>query len=206
MSLTGTGIPPSNQETEINGFIKQTAAALCLTAGIVTLFGCHAYREIVDPCWPERYNAMASGSVREVHNAQAYKGHILNHSIWLGDFDGDKLNPSGIAKLKYIAHREPTALVMKVWLQNADENDPARRDFVNGLRTKAILAYLHTQRNERQPTHYEVEFHNYTQPTHPAHWTEWAVINVEKNIAGGKAQPFIAPTVGGGSGGGGGGK
>ena len=112
------------------------------------------------------------------------------------------LRPSGIAKLKYIAHREPVALVMKVYLQDADDLDPAKRDSVNASRTKAILAYLQTQRSDRQPTHYEVEVHHYAQPTYPAHWTDKALKNVEMNIESGRAQPFIAPAVGGGSSGG----
>src|SRR5438309_1358746 len=99
----------------MKGFIKKTAAALGLMAGLFTFLGCQHYREVVDPCWPERYNSMAAGSVREVHNAQAYKGHTLNQTIWNDDFDGDKLKPSGMTRLKYIAHREPVALIMKVF-------------------------------------------------------------------------------------------
>jgi hypothetical protein len=194
-------ILPSNQETEMKGLIKKAAAALCLTAGLAAFVGCARYRETVDPCWPERYSYQARGSVRDVHNAQAEKGHILNHSLWNSDFTDEKLNPSGAAKLKYIVHREPTALVQKVYLQNADDADGMRRETLNSLRSKAILAYLQTQRSERSPTHFDVEVHNYQQPTYPAEWTGKALMNVETNIKGGKAQPFITPAVNSGSGG-----
>ena len=41
----------------MKGFIPRTV--LGLTLCLSSLAGCSCYREIVDPCWPERYNAMA---------------------------------------------------------------------------------------------------------------------------------------------------
>ena len=40
----------------MKGFIPRTALGLSL--GLMSLAGCAYYREVVDPCWPQRYNAM----------------------------------------------------------------------------------------------------------------------------------------------------
>lgn len=186
----------------MNGFIKQSAAVLCFSAGLFALIGCTHYRNVVDPCWPERYNYEARGSVRQMHNAQADKGHILNQTVWADDFEGDKLRESGKSKLNYIAHREPAAMVMRLYLQNAPIEDPAKRESVNGLRKKAMLAYLDTQKSPNRPTHYEVEVHDYVQPRYLADWSIKSLQNIEKKIQTGQPQIFIAPAVGGGGGGG----
>ncbi len=178
----------------MNGFIKHTAAALCLGAAVLTVAGCRHYREVVDPCWPERYNHVARDSVRDMHNAQADKGHLLDHTVWNGDFEGNELKPSGKAKLRYIANREPIPMVMKVYLQTADSDEPAKRSATNAGRKKAILAYLDTQKSEQRPTLYEVEVHSYVQPTHFSDWTNKALEGVEKNIKAGTPQTFLQPT------------
>lgn len=174
----------------MNGFIKKTAAALFSGAALLTLIGCQHYRDVVDSCWPERYNDLARKSVKHMHNAQSDKGHLLDHTLWTGDFDGNDLKPSGKAKLKYIANREPVAVVMKVWLQNADDEAPAKRANVNADRKMTITAFLDTQKSEGRTSLYEIEVHNYTQPTHPSDWTNKALKNLETNIEGGKAQKF----------------
>ena len=65
----------------MKGFIKQTVAG-CLSASLVSLVGCSCYRDLVDPCWPQRYNMQASASINEMHGAQADKGHILDQTVW----------------------------------------------------------------------------------------------------------------------------
>lgn len=179
----------------MKGFIKQTAAAVCLGASVVALIGCQHYREVVDPCWPERYSQSARESVRDMHNAQADKGHLLDHTLWAADFNGNELKPSGKAKLKYIANREPVAVVMKVYLQNAEsEEDAAKRSATNAARKKAILAHLSSQNWDDRKTIYEVEVHNYAQPTHLSDWTNKALEGVEKNIKAGTPQTFVSPS------------
>ena len=41
----------------MNGFIPRTV--LGLSTSLLLLAGCAAYRDVVDPCWPERYDSMA---------------------------------------------------------------------------------------------------------------------------------------------------
>jgi hypothetical protein len=97
----------------MNGFIPRTALGLGLC--FFGLAGCACYREIVDPCWPQRYNALARQSVNEADNAQAYNGHVLDQTVWNYHFEHDpktgaptdRLNPAGIEHLRYISRRRP---------------------------------------------------------------------------------------------------
>ena len=99
----------------MNGFIKATVAGLCLGTGFTTLVGCDHYRQIVDPCWPERYNAEARLSVRDTFGAQAHNGHVLDQTVWNYQFEvdartgmgTDKLTVAGMEHLKYLARRQP---------------------------------------------------------------------------------------------------
>ena len=186
----------------MKGFIKQTATGICFSAGLFTIMGCYHYREIVDPCWPERYNAIAAHSVRDMQIAQADKGHILNQTLWNEDFDGDKIKPSGIARLKWIAGREPTPVLMKVYLQNADvplDADTAKyireQERANDGRRKAMQAFLSTQTAARNGTVYQIDVHDYVQPSYPANWTQNALDKVELNTKTGILQNFASPSV-----------
>ncbi|MCI0682276.1 MAG: hypothetical protein L0Y71_09245 [Gemmataceae bacterium] len=95
----------------MNGFIRRAALGTCLGASVVSLAGCvPAYRELVDPCWPERYNHLARQSVRDTFNAQAANGHVFDQTIWTEYFDlrnATELNDRGRERLRYIALRKP---------------------------------------------------------------------------------------------------
>jgi len=66
----------------MKGFIRRSMALVCLAAGVPIMGGCTCYRDIVDPCWPERYNAVARHSVNDTFDAQALNGHILDQTLW----------------------------------------------------------------------------------------------------------------------------
>ena len=112
----------------MNGFIKTTVAGLCLGTGITALVGCHQYRQLVDPCWPERYNAEARMSVRNTFGAQAHNGHVLDQTMWNYHFEvdpktgvpTDRLNAAGTQHLQYLARRQPVP-DPKLYLQTAQE-------------------------------------------------------------------------------------
>lgn len=99
----------------MNGFIKASVAGLCLGTGI-TLVGCAQYRQAIDPCWPDRYNAESRMSVRETFAAQAHNGHVLDQTVWNYHFEmdprtgmpSDKLNAAGMEYLHYLARRIPS--------------------------------------------------------------------------------------------------
>src|SRR5262245_54336308 len=70
----------------MNGFIKKTAT-LFVGVGLTSLVGCCCYPDLVDPCWPERYNTQARHSVIHTTNAQAHNGHVLDQTVWNWYFD-----------------------------------------------------------------------------------------------------------------------
>src|SRR5688572_8563886 len=101
----------------MNGFIRKTMAGLCLTTGVASLTGCYCYRQLVDPCWPERYNYTSRHSVNDTFGAQAHNGHVLDQTIWSYMFEvdvdlekktnkpTDRLSPAGQEHLKYLVRR-----------------------------------------------------------------------------------------------------
>ncbi len=98
----------------MKGFINKAFAGLCLGAGLTSMIGCATYRDWVDPCWPERYNAVAKSSVRETFFAQTANGHALDQTVWEYHFDtddkgqpSDRLNAAGKAKLAQLLRRQP---------------------------------------------------------------------------------------------------
>ncbi|MCI0641401.1 MAG: hypothetical protein L0Y72_08730 [Gemmataceae bacterium] len=126
----------------MNGFIQKTLAGLALGTGLTALGGCHCYRELVDPCWPERYSAQARSSVREAFNAQAHNGHVLDQTVWNYHFETDakggptdKIHPGGMEHLNYLARRRP-APDPRIYLQTSwDKN-------LDDARANAVKMYL----------------------------------------------------------------
>src|SRR4051794_9680194 len=110
----------------MKGFIRTTFAGLCLgSSSLAFVGGCAWYRDHVDVCWPERYNAEARHVVRDVFDTQAANGHILDQTIWNYHFEHDergvgtdRLTLAGQERLKYILRRRPVP-DGKVYLQTA---------------------------------------------------------------------------------------
>jgi len=146
----------------MNGFIKKTLAGLCLGSGVFSLAGCTAYRDCVDPCYPQRYNYMAGQAVVKTTTNQAYNGHVLDQTVWNYFFETDpktgkatdELNALGREHLAYIARRRPSP-DPKLYLQTAQDvafspaEGPekfaqARADLDN-KRLQAVDKFLHAQ-------------------------------------------------------------
>jgi hypothetical protein len=135
----------------MNGFIKKSVAGLCLSMTALA-GGCCRYREIVDPCWPERYNYMARYEVLDTLNAQAHNGHTLDQTIWNWMFDSDPrtggptatLNPAGITQLQYIYRRMPVPDA-RVFVQTAQD---VKYDDVNAEKVMAVRADLDAKRQQ----------------------------------------------------------
>ncbi len=150
----------------MNGFIKKTVVGLCLGAGVTSLAGCYCYRQMVDPCWMERYDAEARASVRETLGAQAHNGHVLDQTMWGYHFETDpktgaptdKLNAAGMEHLNYLARRQP-APDPHVYLQTvqdipgganmAPEKFAAARSDMDNKRVTSIQKYLASITNGR---------------------------------------------------------
>src|SRR5205823_7115379 len=97
----------------------------------------YRYRSWVDPCWPERYNAVARQEVVAPFAAQVNNGHILDQTIWNWYFETgtDKLNTAGMAKLDALARERP-APDPRLYLQAARDvaPTPANMDKLGALR------------------------------------------------------------------------
>jgi hypothetical protein len=97
----------------MKGFItkRMWAKAVLLLCGGAPLAatGCYEYSDLVDPCYPKRYNHMAEKEVNGAFAAQVNKGHMLDQTVWNYDFDPgtDKLNAMGIDHLAILARRLP---------------------------------------------------------------------------------------------------
>ena len=147
----------------MNGFFRKTVGALCLGSGAAALLGtvgCAGYRDLVDPCWPERYNLEARQVTNQTFDTQAHNGHTLDQTFWNYDFERDakgqptdRLNALGMEKVRYIVRRRPIP-DGKVFLQTASdffvtqeevETLPARRQELDARRIQAIQRVLGAQ-------------------------------------------------------------
>jgi hypothetical protein len=162
----------------MKGFIPRTLLGLAL--GLCSLAGCAGYREIVDPCWPERYNALARQSVNDATNVQAANGHVLDQTLFNYHFEhdpktglaSDKLNAAGIEHLKYISRRRPAADT-HIFLATAQDipglaGKPvdkaiAERNELDDRRKTSVQQYLALQTGGRQGA-YQIEIHDPAEP------------------------------------------
>ncbi|HEX5271017.1 MAG TPA: hypothetical protein VFW33_11035 [Gemmataceae bacterium] len=104
-------------------------------AALLALAGCCgtecSYDNLVDPCYPQRYEAAAKREVNEAMAPQMMNGHVLDQSVWDDHFEAgtDKLTAGGLEHLKYLARRRPHADPV-VFLQAAQDvpYDPAKPD------------------------------------------------------------------------------
>lgn len=168
----------------MNGFIRKTMAGLCLTTGFASLTGCYCYRQLVDPCWPERYNYQARMSVYGTFDAQAANGHVLDQTVWSHMFDvdtdpktkntilTDRLNPAGQEHLHYLVRRRPHP-DPKIYLQTAQDlpsNLPPEklaqiRAEIDAKRVAAVRNYLNfLMAGRAEPTEFAVIVHDPATP------------------------------------------
>src|SRR5437660_186226 len=94
----------------MNGIIARSVAAVCLAGGTMTaLGGCYGYHDLVDPCYPQRYEYAARTEVRESFAPQVANGHVLDQTVWNWQFESGTavLTPAGMEHLAYLARRRP---------------------------------------------------------------------------------------------------
>jgi hypothetical protein len=144
----------------MKGLIKKATAALCCLAGVGGL-GCDTtYHDLVDPCYPERYNHEARKEVVAAYSPQIQNGHVLDQTVWNYDFEagGDKLTGGGLEHLAYLARRRPQPDTI-VYLQTAQDvaYDPAKSDEMasnrqdlDAKRVVAIQKFLNAQTGGRR--------------------------------------------------------
>jgi hypothetical protein len=105
----------------MKGLIAKTLKLAC-GLGLLGMTGCFGYFDLVDPCYPERYNSMARHEVHDAFAPQVNNGHILDQTIWNFKFEygSDKLTPGGLDHLAYLARRRPCPDTT-IYLQTAQD-------------------------------------------------------------------------------------
>ena len=139
----------------MNGFIKKAAAVLGLAGAATGGLGCYGYRDLVDPCYPQRYEYAARREVIANFCPQVQNGHVLDQTVWNCHFEAgtDRLTPGGLDHLAYLARRRPHPDPI-VFLQTAqdvpynpaepDKMVVARRE-LDDKRVQAIKNFLTAQ-------------------------------------------------------------
>jgi len=153
----------------MNGLIRKTALGMCFGAAVTFVSGCVPYRELVDPCWPERYNYEARHSVRDAFNAQAANGHMLDQTIWNEHFEVGTavLTYAGKEHLKYLARRQPAPdpLVFVQWSWDGKE----KAEMLNNDRRAAVADYLGQVAAARKlPLAFDVQVRDFSVPGLPS--------------------------------------
>jgi hypothetical protein len=94
----------------MNGFITKKRVATGMAGALVLASGCGWYRNIVDPCYPDRYEFAARQEVKAAVAPQVNNGHVLDQTIWAHYWEPGTANltPQGIDRLEYLVRRRPT--------------------------------------------------------------------------------------------------
>jgi hypothetical protein len=167
----------------MNRFVRGAAAAVLAAGGLGSLgcMGGERYRNWVDPCWPERYNAAARDEVLDPFRKQVHNGQVLHHTIWNYYFvpGTDVLTPAGMEKLDSIAKERP-APDPKLFIQTARDipvvppapaaagapgepgnldRIPALREELDGRRAAVVQKYMASQPTFT-PVAYEIFVHD----------------------------------------------
>jgi hypothetical protein len=150
----------------MKGFIRKAVLAACGAAGAL---GCYGYRDLVDVCYPVRYNYMAREEVNGALAPQVQNGHVLDQTIWNYFFEPgtDRLTPLGLDRLAYLARRRPCP-DPNLWLQTAqdiiyDSAAPEKmaeaREELDKKRINAVTCFL-VQQTAGRPMAFHIVVHD----------------------------------------------
>ena len=106
----------------MKGIVSKTVAGVCGAGLLAAAGGCYTYRDLVDTCYPERYEAVAQEEVKAAMAPQVQNGHILDLTIWNYHFvpGSEELHQSGLYRLNYLAQRRPSPDSV-IFLQTAQD-------------------------------------------------------------------------------------
>jgi len=144
----------------MKGLIRRAAFLLGGAGSLAGTVGCYEYRDLVDPCYPQRYEFAARNEVHAVIAPQVLNGHVLDQTVWNYMFEKDdqgqgtdRLTAGGLDHLAYLARRRPEP-DCTIYLQTAedlfyDANAPEKmvlaRQELDARRIAAIQRYLCAQ-------------------------------------------------------------
>jgi hypothetical protein len=200
-----------NKEEENMSARPNKALALGLAAALVGAAGCTgSYYDVVDPCWPARYDCKARGEVIEPLQAQAANGLALEQTLYNHYFKegGDELLPGGKALLVRVARRRP-APETAVFVQAANDESvlmnknleeiAAQRKDLNEKRVKAVADFLKAIRPD---VAFTVAVHDPSRVGIDGHEAYTAVRDMHSSAVGNMPLQGAGGVAGGGGGGG----
>jgi len=153
----------------MKGFMRKAAAVLGGALALAGSQGCWEYRQLVDPCYPDRYEYAAAKCVDANLAPQVQNGHVLDQTMWNWYFEAgtDKLTAGGLEHLAYLGRRRPHP-DCTIYLQTAqdvayDAATPdkmaADREDLDTKRKVAIMKFLGAQTAGR-PMEFQVLVHD----------------------------------------------
>ncbi len=189
----------------MKGFITRAASLLAGALAAAAGGGCY-YRDVVDPCWPERYNYLARQEVNGAFAPQVQNGHVLDQTVWNYHFEPgtDKLTAGGLEKVAYLARRRPCPDQV-VYVQTAqdvyyDAANPDRlvenRQLLDAKRIAAVQKFLGVQTAGR-PVAFQVLVHDPAEPGVSGVWGAAENAALPGRVRGGLASGGGASVTGG---------
>src|SRR5260370_35846808 len=93
----------------MKGLMRRAAVLLGGAGALVGSLGCYGYRDVVDPCYPERYEYASRKEVHDLFCPQVQNGHVLDQTVWNYMFDPgtDRLTAGGRGHPASPARRRP---------------------------------------------------------------------------------------------------
>ncbi|HEV3237078.1 MAG TPA: hypothetical protein VGZ25_08825 [Gemmataceae bacterium] len=140
----------------MKGLITKAVLATGCSGILGSLGGCNmTCKDLYDPCYPQRYEAMSREEAAAASAPQIQNGHVLDQTVWNYHFETgtDRLTPGGQDHLAYLARRRPQA-DPSIYIQTAQDvsYDPASPDKystarydLDGKRIAAVQKFLHAQ-------------------------------------------------------------
>lgn len=139
----------------MNGFMVRLSALCVAGGGLLAVGGCVTYHDLVDPCYPQRYEYMARQEVKASFGPQVNNGHILDQTVWNYHFAPGTatLTAGGMDHLVYLARRRPCpdgTIYLQVahdipYDAGAPEQYAEARNNLDARRMQAILDFLNAQ-------------------------------------------------------------
>ncbi|MFL5242742.1 MAG: hypothetical protein ACJ8FY_11595 [Gemmataceae bacterium] len=140
----------------MKGLITKAILASGCAGMLGTLGGCNmTCKDLYDPCYPQRYEAVSREEAGSATVPQVQNGHVLDQTVWNYQFElgTDRLTPGGLDALAYLARRRPQADPV-IYIQtaqdvaydpvNPDRYSAARYD-LDSKRIQAVQKFLNAQ-------------------------------------------------------------